>query len=308
MAHVLTDLPPSAAVAVIRLRSLGDCVLTTPALALLHDFRPDLRIGVVVEDRFAAVFEGNPAVHAILPPSVPLLRKWNPDLCLNLHGGTRSMTMTASSGARIRAGFAHFRYAGVYSIRIPTAQEVLNVHRKVHTAEHLASAIFHLGVPIQPIPPASLFVGQTASPAPDRRSGYAVIHPVAAIPEKTWPATNFLAIAEHLQCEHGLDPFFIAGPGEDLSPFAAYHAISGAPLSYTKSLLAGASLFVGNDSGPAHMAAALGVPVVVIFGPSDPVVWAPWQVESRVLVGSDAISTVRVNEVIAAVDELRVAQ
>lgn len=305
MAHVLAGLPASAAVAVIRLRSLGDCVLTTPALALLHSFRPDLRIGVVVEDRFAAVFEDSPHVQAILPPSVPALRKWDAELCVNLHGGTRSMTMTASSGARIRVGFAHFRYAGVYNVRIPTAQEILNVDRKVHTAEHLASAMFYLGVPLQPIPRAQLW--SSAERPSGLSSRYAAIHPVAATPEKTWPANNFLAVAEHLQREHGLEPVFIAGPGEDLSPFSRFHAIAGAPLSYTKSIVAGASLFVGNDSGPAHIAAAFGVPVVAIFGPSDPVVWAPWQVESRVLTGSGDIADVETKHAIAAIDGLQVA-
>lgn len=306
MAYVLSDLAPSAAVVVIRLRSLGDCVLTTPALALLHGYRPDLRIAVVVEDRFAAVFEGNPAVHSILPPSVPLIRKWNPDLCLNLHGGTRSMTMTASSAARIRAGFAHFRYAGVYNVRIPTAQEILGVDRKVHTAEHLASAMFHLGVPVRPIPRASLWGG--LQPAADLSPPYAVIHPVAATPEKTWPAKHFLTVAAHLRREHGLEPVFIAGPAEDLSAFAAYRTLSGATLSETKALIAGATLFVGNDSGPAHMSAAFGVPVIVIFGPSDADVWAPWQVESRVLRSPDNIERVLPAQAVAAIDELRVAQ
>jgi heptosyltransferase III len=167
MANVLSDLPHAAAVAVIRLRSLGDCVLTTPALALLHAHRPDLRVGVVVEEHFAAVFEGNPAVRAILPPTIPALRQWNAQLCVNLHGGTRSMTMTASSGARVRAGFDHFRYAGVYNVRIPRAQEILGVDRVVHTAEHLASAVFYLGVPVQPIPRASLWGARV--PRVDRR-------------------------------------------------------------------------------------------------------------------------------------------
>ena len=68
MAYLLERLPSGSRIAVIRLRSLGDCVLTTPALALLKTHRPDLRIGVVVEPRFAAVFEDNPDVDEILPP------------------------------------------------------------------------------------------------------------------------------------------------------------------------------------------------------------------------------------------------
>ena len=65
MSTVFERLPPGARVAVIRLRSLGDCVLTTPALSLLKQARPDLRIGVVVEDAFAPVFAGNPDVEGL---------------------------------------------------------------------------------------------------------------------------------------------------------------------------------------------------------------------------------------------------
>src|SRR5271170_816391 len=90
MSGVLDRLPDRARVAVIRLRSLGDCVLSTPALEILKQARPDLRIAVLVENRFKPVFEGNPHIEALLPPSIPALRDWHPELCLNLHGGTRS--------------------------------------------------------------------------------------------------------------------------------------------------------------------------------------------------------------------------
>jgi ADP-heptose:LPS heptosyltransferase len=302
MRDILQQLPHHSAVAIIRLRSLGDCVLTTPAIRILRKSRPDLRVAVVVEERFAPVFEGNPDVDASLPPSLGSLRRWNPRLCINLHGGTRSIALTVASGARFRAGFGHYRLPSAYHIRIPTAQQILGVQRRVHTAEHLASAMFYLGAERGPIPRATLY----ADP-PSRAGSYAVIHPVAATPEKTWPADRFLAVAERLRAD--LEPVFIAGPGEDLTAFSAYRTVCGASLEHTKSLLSGASLFVGNDSGPAHMAAAFGVPVVVLFGPSDSVVWAPWQVESQVLTGNGGrIDTIPVADVLRAAERLRVAQ
>src|SRR5580704_1170708 len=145
VSRVLDSLPERARVAVIRLRSLGDCVLTTPALEILRQSRPDLRVAVVVEDRFAPVFEQNPAVESLFPAKVSALRGWRPQLCLNLHGGTRSAALTAASGASFRAGFAHFRFPQAYNVQIPRAQEILGVDRVVHTAEHLASAMFFLG-------------------------------------------------------------------------------------------------------------------------------------------------------------------
>jgi len=305
MSSVLERIPEKGRVAVIRIRSMGDCILTTPALTVLKQARPDLSIALIVEDRFRALFDGNPDVAAILPPEWRRVRRWRPDLCLNLHGGVSSAVMTALSGARFRAGFAHFRHSRIYNVRIPRAQEILGVARKVHTAEHLASAMFYLGVPRVEIPRARLFTSKRA-PAGTPAPPYAVIHAAAATPEKTWPAERFLAVAEHLDRSFELKPVFIAGPSEDLSAFRPWHAVSGAPLDEIKSLIAGASLFVGNDSGPAHMAAAFGIPAVVIFGPSDPVVWAPWRTQAEVLAGTDGIASVSVLQVTEALEKLRV--
>jgi len=302
MPDALQRLPEGARVAVIRLRSLGDCVLTTPALDILKRFRPDLEIAIVVEDRFKPVFEDNPAISVILPPSGSAVRRWRPVLCLNLHGGTRSAVLTAGSMAKYRAGFAHFRMSRLYNLRIPTAQEILGVDRTVHTAEHLASAIFWLGAPRCEIPRAQLF----APPRPVDRP-YAVIHPFATGPGKAWSTSGFLAVAEHLRNSLNLDPVFIAGPGDDTSPFARYRCVAGAPLAEVKLLLRGASLFVGNDSGPAHMAAAFGLPVLVLFGTSNPAIWAPWRTVSRVITAQGPIEAVPAGEVIEALERLRVA-
>lgn len=284
---LLDRLPPGSRIAVIRLRSLGDCVLTTPGLSLLKQHRPDLRISVIVESRFAEVFEGNPDVDETRDAMT------RADLVLNFHGGTRSMILAALSRAQLRAGFAHHRYNFVYSDKIPTAQEILGVSRRVHTAEHLASAMFWLGVPQQEIPRAKLF----ADPSPAREP-YAVLHPFATRPDKTWPAERFIEVARQLR----LHPIFLAGPTDDLTPFKDFQT-SRESLRVTKSLIAGASLFIGNDSGPAHIAAAFGIPVVVLFGPSDPVTWSPWRTESQVLTASE-INGITTEEAISAIQAL----
>lgn len=301
MDGLLEHIPQGGRVAVIRLRSLGDCVLTTPALALLKAARPDLEVGVVVEDRFRAVFEGNPDVDELLPPQLTVLARWRPVLCINLHGGTRSMALTVASGALWRAGFAHFRAAALYNVLIPRAQEILGEERVVHTAEHLASAMFYLGVPRQPIPRARLVASRRQPPQP-----YAIFHPLASSPEKTWPAENFLQLADYVRQNWALEPVFIAASGEDLRPFTRYRTLVGRPLSHIKELIANASLFVGNDSGPAHMAAALGIPLLVLFGPSDPRIWGPWQAQAAVL-WSNPIRAISVGEAIQAMERLRSA-
>jgi heptosyltransferase-3 len=296
---VLECLPQGSHVAIVRIRSLGDCVLTTPALDILRRARPDLRLAIAVEDRFRAVFEDSSDIDEILPPSIRALRRFRPRLCLNLHGGTRSAWMSALSGAEQRAGFGHFRHQWAYNLRIPRAQEILGVERTVHTVEHLASAMFWLGAKVCDIPRAKLVARDV------EKRQLAVIHPVAATPEKTWRADGFLAVAERLK-QLGLEAIFIGGEGDDLAPFHEYFQVRGAPLATVKSLLAGASLFIGNDSGPAHMAAAFGLPVVVIFGNSNPTIWGPWRTASEVVTAPGGIGQVEIAQVLNALQRLRV--
>ncbi len=284
----------SERLAIVRLRSLGDCVLSTPAIHLLKAHWPEAEIAVVVEDRFSGVFAGNPDVLRVLPPSVSALRSFRPDVCLNLHGGTRSARLTLLSGASVRAGFDIFKPGWIYNKRIPTAQQTLGVSRRVHTAEHMASAVFALGVPLGEVPRARMF-------APAGRSKhapggvYAVIHPLAAMPEKTWP--GFADLAPQI----GFEPVFIGGPGEDLSAFSRWRTVSGASIPEIAQLMRDAAVFIGNDSGPAHIAAAFGLPVLVFFGPSDDEIWAPWRTKSAVLKG-DPIGSISVQ---SALESLR---
>jgi ADP-heptose:LPS heptosyltransferase len=211
------------------------------------------------------------------------------------------MALTIASGARFRVGFAHHRYSFVYSAKIPRAQEILGVDRRVHTAEHLASAVFWLGVPHTEIPRARL-----VAEAPPALPPYAVMHPFASSPAKTWPAERFVALAEYLKEKSGLETVFLAGPADDPAPFSRFRVAHNSPLTEVKSLMAGAQLFVGNDSGPAHLAAAFGVPVTVLFGASDPVTWAPWRTESQVLTSPAGISAISTADAIAAVESLKV--
>jgi ADP-heptose:LPS heptosyltransferase len=302
----LERLGPGGRVVIIRLRSLGDCVLSTPAIHLLKQARPDLQIAVVVEDRFAAVFDNNSDIAEILPPRVSALRSFAPILSVNLHGGTRSARLTLLSGARFRAGFEIFRPVWIYNTPVPTAQETLGISRRVHTAEHMASAMFYLGVPICEVPRARIepAAGPSAY-APD--APYAVIHPLAATPAKTWPSEGFLELARHFEQCLGMEPVFIGGPGEDLSSFAPYRTVAGAPLREVVKLMRGAAFFAGNDSGPAHVAAAFGVPQVVFFGPSDSEVWAPWRTPAEILKAAGPIGEITLERAIEAVGRLRVA-
>jgi ADP-heptose:LPS heptosyltransferase len=113
-------------------------------------------------------------------------------------------------------------------------------------------------------------------------------------------------VAQHSKQHLNLEPVILAGPADDTTSFSSFHVYRNAPLKEVKGVVAGAQLFVGNDSGPAHIAAAFGIPVVVLFGASNPVTWAPWRTEAEVITESSGMASVEVARVIAAVGKLRV--
>jgi heptosyltransferase III len=298
--QVLPTLPQGSRIALVRLRSMGDCVLTTPAIHMLKQWRPDLSIGVVVEPRFQDVYAGNPDIDRIFSPQRTCLLGWRPALVVNLHGGPRSAWITLASLARWRAGFGHYRFGALYNLRLPRAQQVLGEERTVHTAEHVVSAFLWLGLPVARIPSAKLVAPPAEELAIDLPARYAVIHPQATAPEKIWPAVHFLELAEHLRDQHRLEPVFIGANAQELAPFQQFRCLDGLPLRHMIGVVARASLFIGNDSGPAHVAAAFGRPGVVLFGGSDPVVWAPWQCPQLRQVIHTPVADIPVETVVAA--------
>jgi ADP-heptose:LPS heptosyltransferase len=113
---------------------------------------------------------------------------------------------------------------------------------------------------------------------------YAILHVTAAYFTKQWAAERFGQVAEFLRAR-SLEPLILAGPGEEavFEQFPGLTGFAGKPLDWVQSLIAGASLFVGNDSGPAHIAAAFAVPTVVIFGSSNSKAWRPWKTPHAVV-------------------------
>jgi heptosyltransferase-2 len=126
------------------------------------------------------------------------------------------------------------------------------------------------------------------------------IHPFSAVVERGWPLENFAEVAASLR-KSGCRVLLLGGPG-DRAPFdSVRHLFSGnavdligkSTLSETAALLKKTSLFIGNDSGLMHVAAAAGVPLVAIFGPQSPVKFGPWSKKARVLYKGLACSPCR---------------
>ncbi len=105
---------------------------------------------------------------------------------------------------------------------------------------------------------------------------YAVIHPGSGSAAKNWPIDRFVKLSFMLK-ERGLDILWITGPAEDCAaPGAGQGRTAHSPsLSALVHVCASCKLYVGNDSGVSHLAAAAGAPTVVLFGPSNPKVWLP---------------------------------
>ncbi|HEV2492628.1 MAG TPA: glycosyltransferase family 9 protein [Terriglobia bacterium] len=304
-ATLLPSLPSGARILIVRLRSIGDILLLTPALSLLKQWRTDLRVTVLIESRFRDLLEGNGDVDEVIAVdeaqgwskatarlrTIREIRKRRFALCLNLHGGPSSTLLTRLSGARSKAGFEHFRTKRLYDFLIPDARLILG-QPALHTAEHQAAAFFWFGLPRREIPAARLFVASANEawwrekrselgilPAED----YAVLHPTALYPTKQWAPENFARLGAYVERELRLAPLYSCGPHESsvleqVEHFAVtpIRRLEGASLGQFAAALTGARLFVGNDSGPAHMAAALGRPSVVIFGSSSSQIWGPW--------------------------------
>jgi heptosyltransferase III len=296
---LLPGLPQGAEILVIRLRSLGDLVLETPALAALHSWRPDLRISVLVEPRFAAVFEGNPAITELIFSSggafatAAKLRARRFPIVFNQHGGPRSAIVAGFSGSPWRAGWTGYQYSFLYNVRVPDAKEFYG-REAVHTVEHRIAQFYWAGLPRGPVPRAAVFPQPDAVPSVSRKlaekgiapgAPYAVLQPGARLLEMRWPIAGFAELARWLRERQGVASVVNLGAGDaEISAEVRREMrdcamIPEPPLDVREliALVAGSRIVIGNDSGPMHLAAALQRPSVAVFSVTDPVQWRPWQ-------------------------------
>jgi lipopolysaccharide heptosyltransferase II len=287
---------------VIRLRSIGDTVLATPSLIALKRFLPDARVDILLEDWVAPLLDGFDAVDNVLVAGEEMgarlqtarqIRRNKYDVVFNLHGGTTATFFARASGARHLVGFASYQYSFLYNHRMPPAAEFWG-RKEVHSVEQQLALPGSVGVPVEERPKSRLVVTPEAAgslqeklTAETQRRGvifeeFALFHPTAAFDTKRWAMENFARVAEFL-AEKGLGTVAVATRAER-GVLEALTAHSNVPiitfddltLPEITALASQARIFVGNDSGIAHIAAAVDTPVVVIFGSSNRVHWRPW--------------------------------
>jgi predicted lipopolysaccharide heptosyltransferase III len=299
-------------VLVVRLRSIGDTVLATPSLFALRRFLPHARIDMLLEEWVAPVLDGFDLIDRVI--TIPRdraaartrvareLRANRYDVVYNLHGGTTATFLTRATGAKHRVGFAHYQYHRLHNHIAPSSLDIWK-RPKLHSVEQQLALIGWTGVPVTDRPPTQLAVTEPALasvreklrsagfPTESAEFGpFALIHPAAAFDTKRWATSRFARIAEDLAAR-GMAVLAIAAPNDrhlvaTLIKESSAHVTGLADLSLPEvtALASLARLFVGNDSGIAHIAAATGVPCVVIFGSSNVAHWRPWTTQPNEIV------------------------
>ncbi|MEK6410847.1 MAG: glycosyltransferase family 9 protein [Acidobacteriota bacterium] len=331
-------------VLLIRLRSIGDTVLMTPCLTALKEWRPNLEIAVMLEPLAAPLLEDHPLVDKLIIARksvasrvsvIARLRRARFDVAFNMHGGSTSAILARLSGAKHSIGYRGLPLSRLLTDRPPSPDVVLERSR-IHSSEQQLALLKWSGVPWPASRPRSSLVVSADARARVRErlqaacdagwngaggGGFACIVPGAAFESKMWTAEGFARVADHLTERWSLPSVVVAGPGQERlarevasAANAKTTVLAGLGLKELVALLETARLFVGNDSGPMHIAAALECPVVAVFGSSNPDVWHPWTGAAYRVLGGErgtadsnvrgSIDTVRVSEVIAAVDEV----
>ena len=289
-------------VAVMVDKHLGNMVLGSAVLSAMAGVLGERLKGIVIDPGLLELVRRVPGLSAVpltcyrdrsLPTVVQrirhlwklrrTLRELRPTLALDLEGNQAGALVAWLSGARRRLGPRTCRRHWLYTEQVPM---VAGSHR----VEGYARVPDWAGIDIQPRPPELLPTAQdqeawhefaqSAALAPGER--FACLHPGGGRDEKCWPEDRFAALTLQLR-RNGLRSLLVGGRPDlaragrilvDSAP-GTLDATGRLPLGVLLAGLSRCSVFVGNDSGPAHLAAAVGTPAVVLFGPTNPEEWAP---------------------------------
>lgn len=276
---------------VIRFSSIGDIVLTTPTLRALRRRFPDARIDMVAKRQFAELIETNPALHTVFRYDALSgfsgllrlgheLRQVHYDLCVDLHGNLRSQILRLLISSAHQTGYSKEIFA-----RTLLVQAKINRYRRiVPVPERYLAPLARFGVQndehgleLFPTEQDKAYIAGLFA-AEGLRDGEPVVGfgAIAAHPLKQWPIENFIALGQRLIDQHQARIVLFGGPGdrENAERIAQQLSNRAIVLCGRVSLLAAAAalkrcaIFIGNDTGTVHIAAAMQRPVVAIFGPT----------------------------------------
>lgn len=278
---------------VVRLGSLGDLVHTLPAVSAIRRSAPGIEIDWLVD----AVHREFLGLVPILTGIVTLrdrtagawlqarreLQQRHYDVAIDFQGLLKSAALARLSGAKRVLGFERRALrervaAPFYTERVEVGEGLHVVEKNLRLARSVGAKDTALEFPIADVPSATVssFLASHAGP-------FALVNPGAAWPNKRWPPDRLGLVCRALRERHGLAAVVVWGPGEESLAGVVVAASGGAaiaapptPLTDLVALARQARLIVSGDTGPLHIAAALGVPAVALFGPTDPQRNGPW--------------------------------
>ncbi|MFI5362274.1 MAG: lipopolysaccharide heptosyltransferase II [Elusimicrobiota bacterium] len=275
-------------VLVLQTSFLGDSLLTLPLLRRLKDGLPGARLSVLTLPKNADVFRNNAWVDDVILDDKrgghsglagiwrisAELKRGNFDLAVIPHRSFRSALVARLAGIPRRVGFASSSGRFLLTDAVPFTWLTHDLERNLALAKPLgAESKASRGEAryIVPAPPSAALNARLAAAGIAPGARLAGVHPGAAWATKRWLPERFAELCRRLKAD-GLTPVLIGGPGDAAlgsriaADSGAADMIGGTDLSELKSLMGRLALFVTNDSGPMHLAAAAGVPVVAIFG------------------------------------------
>lgn len=303
---------PMERILIVRLGSLGDIVHALPAVAALRATYPRARIDWLVDARHVSFLRLVPTIDTRIEWRAPGAAGWRRslavirglratryDAALDLQGLLKSAVLSRGSGARRAIGFsaAYLREPGarwLYHETVAPAGAEHVVQKNLSMARALGAADASWTFPID-VPPRPQWPELQPMVGVGGDGRFALLNPGAAWPNKRWPPERFGRVAAHLQRRHGLPSLTIWGPGERDLAVAVERTSDGAAVVSPETsvgelvaLAAAASVIVAGDTGPLHIAAAVGTPVVGLFGPTDPARNGPWAPDDVVVSRVDA--------------------
>ena len=286
--HRVPPPPPDRVASLLALRTdrIGDMALTTAALQDLRDHFDRASITILAPPGPLALLEGHPAVdrrHALDRSSLPavLVRKFDLVVDFTPDASLEGAILAARTRAQLRAGFAAAGREVFFNITGPAAR------RDRHIIELNQDLLAALGVPPRQNRPALYVTQQERGEAQSlygslgAASPRVVIHPGGRYPTQRWIPEHYAQVITWLTERHGVACIVLSGPGEEHLAREICEATPDALLAGVRSvrgmmgLIATSDLFIGNNSGPLHVAGALGVPTVSVMGPTDPVRFEP---------------------------------
>jgi heptosyltransferase-3 len=266
---------------VLRSGALGDFILTLPVLRTLRGSFPAVQLGLVTHPRFGRLaVEAGLADAAISVDSADVARlftagaEFSAPWIERLRDFDTALSLLHDPDGVVAANLSRMGLKTVVARSpLPPAG--------IHAADHLLAALRALDVPVELPAWPKLSLSAEPESEPELAGRRLVLHPGSGSPRKNWPLERFVRLADEAERSLGLDPLFLLGEAEDrmaglLAATASGRCVlAGLTLDRAARVLARAAAYVGNDSGISHLAAALGTPSVVLFGPTDPVQWAP---------------------------------